>query len=52
MRFRKNFKKIVWGVYETDAKSEKEAQGLFEDGEFEQFDNESEVVEEGEWVRA
>lgn len=48
MRYRKNFKKIVWGFVEVEAKDEQEAEELFDNGEYDEFDNKSDYEFE-EW---
>ena len=42
MKFRKNFKKIVYGFIEVEALDEAEAEQNFDLGEYDEFDNKSE----------
>ena len=41
MKFRRNFKKEVWGYMETEAENEEEAEMNFENGNYDEFDNKS-----------
>ena len=50
MKFRKNFKKIVYGYVEVEAKNEEEAQQKQDDGLEDEFDNKSEYEFE-EWEK-
>lgn len=38
----KNFTKVVYGFASVEAKSKKEAEKLFDEGDFDEFDNKSE----------
>lgn len=42
MKYRKNFKKTVWGYFEVEANSLEEAQEKQDSGDYEEFDNKSE----------
>lgn len=48
--YRKNFKKIVWGFIEVEANNEEEAEKLFDEGEYNEFDNKSDYDFE-EWKK-
>lgn len=49
-RFRKNFKKTVWGFMEVYAKNKKEADKKFDDADYDEFDNKSDYeFEDDEW---
>ena len=50
MKFRQNFKKIVHGYFEVEAKDKEMAEGKFESGDYDEFDNKSDY-ELGEWVK-
>jgi len=51
MRYQQNFKKTVWGYFEVEANSLKEAKKKFEDAEYDEFDNKSDYETE-EWKEA
>ncbi len=48
MKYRKNFKKIVWGFVEVEADSEEQAEKKFNDGDYDELDNKSDYEFE-EW---
>lgn len=41
MKYRQNFKKVVYGFIETEANNKKEAEQNFDDGDYDEFDNKS-----------
>lgn len=48
-KYIQTFTKTVWGFYEVEAENEEDAQKKFDDGDYDQFDNESEDTELGKW---
>ena len=55
-RYQKNFRKTVWGYIEVEANSPEEAEAKWLDGDYDEFDNESDYEmtesngEKSEWV--
>lgn len=39
--YRKGFKKTIYGYFEVEANSKEESQTLFDDGDYDEFDNKS-----------
>ncbi len=50
MKYRQSFKKIVYGFFEVEADSVKEAERKFYEAEYEEFDNKSDYETE-EWYK-
>ena len=50
-RYIHNFKKTVWGYLYVDAPSKKKAQELLDKGDFDEYENKSDMEFEGELSR-
>ena len=46
--YTKNFKKVVHGYLETKAENEEEAQNKFDSGEYDEYENKSDVTMDDE----
>jgi len=50
-RFKKDFKKIVYGYFEVEADTPEEAEKKFEDADYDEFDNKSDYELSEEWEK-
>lgn len=51
-QYRKTFTKQVWGEFIVKANSSEEAQEKFDNGDYDEYDNKTEIIEEGdEWTK-